>query len=197
MLARPFAKDMERTDMPRAYTRVKRTVRVPVSNGDGTCSLELTGGFVALIDEADAAKVACCSWQHHIGRRTRTAYAKGRPNGDGKFVRLHRFILGEYLQEIDHINLDTLDNRRSNLRIATGTQNNQNRNLYRNNTTGFKGVCRWQGLFVATICVNKKPVKLGMFTTAIAAANAYDAAARHYFGAFAATNASLGLLAQH
>jgi hypothetical protein len=185
---------MERTDMARAYSRLNRQIRKPVAIGDGTCRLELTGGYFATIDEVDSVRVGCCSWQSHIGRATRTAYAKGRPNGGGKFVRLHRFILDEFDLHIDHINGDTLDNRRCNLRVATALQNNQNKRLYRSNSTGFKGVSTYRGLFVAIITVNKQSLRLGTFTTAIAAANAYDAAALRYFGDYAATNASLGLL---
>jgi hypothetical protein len=180
--------------MPRTYSRAIRTLRKPVAVGDGTCRVELTGGFWAIIDEADYGLVAVCNWQVHFGRSLHLPYAKGRLPGSSKWVRMHRHILGAHLGLVDHIDGSTLNNRRSNLRLATRLESDRNKRLYRSNTSGFKGVSQVRHGFTASISVACQSIYLGTYKTATEAAHAYDAAARHYFGAFACTNASLGLL---
>lgn len=64
---------------------------------------------------------------------------------DGKVVGVHRIAwalhYGEYPSlEIDHVNGDGADNRICNLRLATSSQNNQNRRLSSRNKSGVKGV---------------------------------------------------------
>lgn len=89
---------------------------------------------------------------------------------------------------VDHINHDTLDNRRCNLRIVTTNQNQQNSNP--NGNRKYKGVYknsktdRWE----ARIGHNKKQHYLGIFATQIEAAMAYDIAARPLFGEYAKLN---------
>ena len=91
--------------------------------------------------------------------------------------------------EVDHINRDKLDNRRSNLRLVTHTQNCVNASLRVTNTSGFKGVNFYRGKYWrAYIRVNYRHISLGFFPTAEAAARAYDEAAREHFGEFAFLN---------
>ena len=85
-----------------------------------------------------------------------------------KTVILHRLLMGNpegYL--VDHINHNTLDNRRSNLRVVTNTENQQNRKGANsdNKVSKVLGVSwhksrkKWQ----ARVQVNKKEVYLGVF----------------------------------
>lgn len=84
--------------------------------------------------------------------------------------------------EIDHINGDKMDNKLSNLRLATLTQNQHNTGLRATNSTGYKGVSfrKNQGRFTSSISVNSKSVHLGSFDTAELASEAYQIAAKRY-----------------
>jgi hypothetical protein len=171
--------------------------RLPVAIGNGVCRIQLTHGKFALIDESDADRVSVCYWFAHMRTKNPEWYATGVVNG--KQIRLHRHIMGLApgdKRQVDHINGDVSDNRRSNLRIVDNTQNNQNRRSARSRT-GLKGVsCSCSGTFTSSIHVDGTRIHLGNFPDPIAAAKAYDAAALEHFGEFAATNAELGFLDQ-
>lgn len=88
---------------------------------------------------------------------------------------------------VDHVDLDSANNRWSNLRAATKSQNSANRLAQRNSRSGVKGVywnpeCRKWG---ATICLNYKRAHLGLFDNIEDASRAYENAARERFGEFA------------
>lgn len=88
--------------------------------------------------------------------------------------------------DIDHKNGKLSDNRWRNLRECTISQNQWNTAINRkNNTTGFKGVCRHHGKFTTSIQCRGVRKHLGSFTTAAAAHRAYCAAAHKLFGEFA------------
>lgn len=97
--------------------------------------------------------------------------------------------------DVDHINREKLDNRPENLRLATTSQNRANIGMQRNNSTGYKGVFLDRGKFRAAIRVTGIRRYLGTFSSARAAAAAYDGAALTVFGEYAMTNHRLGLLA--
>jgi HNH endonuclease/AP2 domain len=88
---------------------------------------------------------------------------------------------------LDHINSRKSDNRISNLRIATVSENNRNRLRQSNNTSGFKGVTlnKRTGRYNATLTVDKETHRLGTFATAEEAAFAYRDAAERLHGDFA------------
>jgi hypothetical protein len=99
--------------------------------------------------------------------------------------------------DIDHINNCAWDNRLSNLRLCLPIENAKNRRLYRNNKSGFKGVCwveRYQKWGVQ-IQVDGTSLFKGYYDDPQIAALAYDNAATTHFGEFAKTNSALGLLA--
>lgn len=98
---------------------------------------------------------------------------------------------------VDHINHDILDNRRENLRLATSSQNSQNKLKTRDNTkySQFKGVCfyAYDGKKLARpwrayIKINGKRQWLGYFQTEADAALAYNEKAKELFGEFALLN---------
>jgi hypothetical protein len=92
--------------------------------------------------------------------------------------------------EVDHRNHNGLDNRRSNLRLATGHQNQGNRRP-QGGSPRFKGVYLSRSKWVAQIRFGGSKRYLGRFTVEEDAARAYDAAARLIFGEFACTNFNL------
>lgn len=90
-------------------------------------------------------------------------------------------------QEVDHVNCNRSDNRWSNLRLATHTQNQGNKKPQINNRLGLKGVCyeAKRRKYKAYIDVKGKSVNLGRFDTVEEAQAAYARAAEFYFGKFA------------
>ena len=124
-----------------------------------------------------------------------------QPNGNyyiqyckkGKCSYIHRMIMNPPKGKVvDHINKNTLDNRRSNLRICTQQNNTCNQKLYKSNTSGYKGVIeekdgrkkKWR----AEICCKKIKYYVGSFYNLEEAAKAYDKKALELFGEFAVFN---------
>lgn len=91
---------------------------------------------------------------------------------------MQRMLMGKKAGFIvDHKNRNTLDNQRHNLRWATPAQNNFNSEVRQSSQTGFKGVLKYRGKYVASIRINKKLKRLGTFTCPVEAAKAYNKAA--------------------
>lgn len=155
--------------------------------------IQLTRGFVATVDDADLDAVASARWYALLtggGKFIYAARSVRRDDGGRAVCLLHRQLLGAQPgQVVDHVNGDTLNNRRSNLRLCTKAQNCRN-NRGRGSASGFKGVSWYPryGRWVAGICVDYRSVTLGYFDTRELAALAYDAAALLHFGEFACLN---------
>lgn len=122
--------------------------------------------------------------------------ARNTPRPNRRQMRLHRVVLARALgrelardELVDHANGNRLDNRRENLRIATGAQNIYNRAVSVG-VTGYKGVYRntRSRTYQAAITVNRKKIYLGSFYDPRDAARAYDVAARKVAGLFARGN---------
>lgn len=104
---------------------------------------------------------------------------------------LHRLILCAQPGEIvDHVNQDTKDNRTSNLRIATYSENCANKKKLPNKTSKFKGVCfdKLRNKWMATANKDGQHFYLGRFEKEEDAAKAYDKRAKEFWGDFAVTN---------
>lgn len=156
--------------------------------------IKLTKGYVAIIDDVDADLV---QYKWHFSDKGTSTCAQRRDYSIerkyGKLKRMHREILerkiGRKLEShelCDHIDGNSLNNSRSNLRIATKAQNAWNAKLPRTNKSGYKGVhLHRPGRWVSTIKVNNKTVHLGVFLSPEAAYEAYCQATALYHGEFA------------
>ena len=106
--------------------------------------------------------------------------------GNGKkLVLMHQLITGKKYQ--DHKNNNKHDNRKENLRDATRSQNNMNRGVQSNSTSGVTGV-RWdkrQQKWTAKIKINKRTISLGSYALKDDAIKARKEAEERYFGEFA------------
>lgn len=150
----------------------------------------------ALIDEEDAELVNQYRWflnaSHCVERTIYYAVAHGpRRNGPRDFFAMHRIIVGAPpTVEVDHINGDGLDNRRSNLRQCTSSQNKWNFTKRDGTSSRFRGVTwnrvtrKWR----AQLQVKGKQITIGDFQDEEAAAAAYDGMARKHFGEFGTYN---------
>jgi len=104
-------------------------------------------------------------------------------------VYMHRLIMNPPPGLlVDHRNCDSLDNRRSNLRHATPSQNMQNRRKKKNTTSKYRGVWFYNGKYESQISYRGKKMWVGIFDSEIDAAHAYDEAAKKYHGEFARLN---------
>ena len=107
---------------------------------------------------------------------------------------LHQVIVylsGEFVnnnQEIDHKDLNKLNNLRNNLRICVHGQNEHNKNKRSNTSSKFKGVSFSNNKWLAEIRVNGKRINLGRYDEEIKAAEMYNDAAKNYYGEFARIN---------
>lgn len=102
-----------------------------------------------IIDAEDVNKIRYTKW-----KLSATGYAQNTPKFSGSSKHMHREILGTD-QFVDHINHNTLDNRKKNLRIVTKSQNQMNAN--------YKGVTKQQSRWVAQIKINQKLIYLGSY----------------------------------
>ena len=147
----------------------------PIRVEGNVAYVPLTKGYEAIIDVADVHLVAGFNWCARVDKRT--VYAMRGDCSGPKTVTLflHHAIMGRPQgMEIDHADCNGLNNRRDNLRVATKGQNQHNRRIDVDNTSGFKGVS-WHpasGKWMARISCGGKERYLGVYD------RAEDAAAR-------------------
>jgi hypothetical protein len=145
-----------------------------------------TGQFLRLLETRSAAGKAKVG--NPAGSLSGERYL--RIGIDGEVFRAHRlawfYMTGAWPENgVDHEDLDPTNNRWSNLRAATQSQNVANTSRRRDNTSGYKGVSKTPaGKWAATIWVRQKRMHLGTFDTPHEAFDAYKLAAEKHFGKF-------------
>ncbi|HUW19242.1 MAG TPA: HNH endonuclease [Sedimentisphaerales bacterium] len=149
--------------------------------------IPLTRGQFAVVDAEDYPTLSQFTWFAEGTKKN--CYAVRKENG--KSIKMHRQITNapDHLV-VDHIDHNGLNNRRSNLRLATFTQNCRNQRRLSHGSSKYKGV-HWNKKakkWAAAIRCDNKTRHLGYFHDEIQAARAYDRAARNYHGVFASLN---------
>ncbi len=153
-----------------------------------TKEIELTKGQVALVDDDLYPELSQYKW--HAAKVAKGHFYAAR-NGllthNQKTMYMHRLVIkampGEH---VDHINGNGLDNRRSNLRVCTRSQNLANSGPRKDHNKGV--FSRPSGKWGALITVMNKQHYLGQFSTEDEARLAYNKAALEHFGEFAYLN---------
>jgi len=167
-------------DLPALPGKVKR---IPLRGQYGV-------GRFALVDECDYERLICMPWYGRADGYVTTPVvyidpATGRRKHTS--IQLQRAVLNPpRYRFVDHIDGNTLNNVRSNLRLASPLESSRNRGLQSNNTSGFKGAYlnRASGRWQARISVEGKLISLGSYASKEEAARAYSQAADKYYGKF-------------
>jgi hypothetical protein len=150
--------------------------------------IPLTQGQFAIVDDEDYEELSKFKWHALPKYNSKMLYAaRNSPREPGE-KRSKIYMAIEIMKPrkglvVDHINHNTLDNRKENLRNVTQSQNIRNC-IPRKSASGFRGVSIINNKFRAQIRVNLKMVYLGLFINPKDAANAYEKAAEMYFGEF-------------
>lgn len=148
--------------------------------------IELSQEFFALVDDEDFERVSQFNWHVRITKNAKYAVT----NMNKTTVQMHRFIMNCPKDKmVDHENRNGLDNRKSNLRICSRSENLMNSKKPSGLLTSkYKGVNRVGKKWRAEIRKNRKGYYLGTFETEIEAAKAYNKKAKELFGEFAKLN---------
>lgn len=155
--------------------------------------IKLTKGLVAIVDDVVFEWLSQYKW---YANKTRNAtYARREEIIDGMRVKkyMHREVLGigkNKVFVVDHIDGNTLNNQKDNLRAVSHRQNLRNQQLQSNTSSKFKGVCfvKASGKWIAGIKINYRRINLGTYSSEEEAAFAYNEAAIKYHGQYARLN---------
>jgi hypothetical protein len=164
--------------------------------GEAFRLIPLTKGLFAIVSPEDYDRLAAYKW--HSARHGRTIYAQ-TGTGSAKagkrkrhLMMMHRIVMSvEDERFVDHQNHNGLDNRRSNLRIATWEENCWNKRKRNTKSSSiYKGIMwdKRRNTWQAMIGYKGKKIFIGYFADEQEAARAYDAKAKELYGQFAALN---------
>lgn len=148
-------------------------------------------GHIVLFDEDDYLLLSLFKWRvYKFSKKNAPDIFYAQTHIGNKRIYMHKLILRGCINEVDHKNRNGLDNRKSNLRNATRSQNSANKPSYKG-TSKFKGVCKANTVsdrYRAWIMIDGKSIYLGSFKEERDAAIAYNEAAFKAWGEFALLN---------
>ena len=143
-------------------------------------------GRFALIDDEDFDKLIRSKWHIHMGYAVKTT---SRKLGKQMQESMHRVVMNcPSGMDIDHRDMNPLNNQKSNLRICTRSQNMMNKRVRPESNIGYKGVSRNWNKYHARIQKDGKRIDLGSSFDPKECAKLYDAKAKELFGSFARLN---------
>lgn len=153
------------------------------------------GKKIITVDTEDYDKIKNYKWSVNKDGNTFYAHAYGRKINNSKTLIMHRFILDAKKNNmIDHINGNGLDNRKTNLRECTKSQNGYNRTCQKYGiSSDYKGVCysKKDQKYTVRIGIDGKRISLGNYDTDDQAAIAYNVACIKYHAEFARPNLNI------
>lgn len=148
-------------------------------------------GYYAIVDDADYEALSKFNWRRFASKRTSYAVRQKKIKGEKLYIYMHRAIIGAGKgQLVDHRNGHGLDNRRSNLRLCSYSENARNSRKRRDGSSPYRGV-NWDkrhGAYVVRIRAEGKYQYLGKFDDPREGALVYNEAAKKHFGEFAYLN---------
>lgn len=174
----------------RTHALSKPVVKRPIRIEGDVAYVSLTKGLEAAIDACDVPLVEPHNWHARIktGAATYAAYRLSTSDGKRVSVLMHR-VIAQTPDDLDtdHRDGNGLNNRRSNLRNATKSQNMHNARQRADNSSGYKGVCwhKRKGKWEARIRLNGRQNHLGYYDTPEAAFEARSKAAHTLHQEFA------------
>lgn len=126
--------------------------------------------------------------QSHYARATIYTGMDENGKSKSKSLLLHRYIMDVSKdQVIDHINHNTLDNRKNNLRLTTISKNSRHREgVNKNNTTGYRNVCysKTENKYIVQLQIDSKNTRLGVFDDVHEAGEFAKTMREKYYGKF-------------
>lgn len=150
--------------------------------------IKLTHNKFTLVDNSDFELLNRYKWYPiKSGKNIYVARVSSRKEGKSKTIMLHRYIMNTPDgMDTDHIDGNSLNNQRKNLRVCTRSQNKMNVGKRRDNESGYKGVSwsKTRKKWVSHIWVNGKGYNLGGFDSKLKAYEAYCNACISYHGEF-------------
>jgi hypothetical protein len=154
--------------------------------------IKLTQNKFTLVDNEDFELLSKHKWYALRCKSTGRYYVRRHYsiNGKQRVCIMARELMGlKYgdKRKVDHINHNTLDNRKENLRVCSNAENGHNR-VSNYGVSRYKGVSKSRKNWMSRIMLNGKRIYLGYFKNEKDAAMAYNRAALRYYGKFAYLN---------
>lgn len=156
--------------------------------------IPLTQGLSTLVDDDIFDELNSVKWYAKFNPHTKSYLARrniAKVGGGQTGSEMSRFITkAPKGMVVDHINHDTLDNRKANLRVCTNQENCRNKQRHAKSSSRFKGVylIKTTGKWGAKISRNYVQIYLGCYPTEERAAMVYNEVAKSFHGEFAFLN---------